>query len=130
MRKQAILLVLLFYISTFYVQTSAVSPSLLITEVLYDTPGTDSIEEWVEIYNPTGSTIDLTGWTLNDNSGTFTLSGSITAGAYITVARDTAGFNALYGFNPTITGMNLALGNSGDRAQLKDNSATLIDEVG
>jgi hypothetical protein len=33
---------------------------VLITEVLYATPGTDSIEEWIELYNPTGSAIDIT----------------------------------------------------------------------
>jgi Na+-transporting NADH:ubiquinone oxidoreductase subunit NqrC len=29
------------------------TPKVYITEVFYDTPGVDSEEEWVELYNPT-----------------------------------------------------------------------------
>ncbi len=39
---------------------------LLISEVLYDTPGTDEDEEWIEIYNPTASTIDLSHYKVGD----------------------------------------------------------------
>ena len=34
---------------------------LLITQVGYDTPGADSKEEYIEIYNPGGSAVSLSG---------------------------------------------------------------------
>lgn len=40
--------------------TGYVSPSLIINEIDYDNPSTDT-DEFVEIYNPTAGTIDLTG---------------------------------------------------------------------
>lgn len=38
--------------------------SLLITEIMYDPPVNESYDEWIEIYNPTNSTISLENWTL------------------------------------------------------------------
>ncbi|MCJ8270497.1 MAG: lamin tail domain-containing protein, partial [Psychrosphaera sp.] len=96
---------------------------LLVSEVLYDAPNSDSTEEFVELYNPSCTAVSLSGYALSDNSGTFNLSGTIGAGGYATIARDTNGFNNLFGQSPTISGMNLSLGNSGDRIILKNNGS-------
>ncbi|WP_199614183.1 lamin tail domain-containing protein [Paenibacillus alkalitolerans] len=105
------------------------SGKLLLSEVYYDTAGDDNVEEYVEIYNGTGSTVDLSGYKLSDNAGTFTLpSGtSIAAGQRLVVARDTEGFKALFGFEPDVSGMTLALSNSGDQVILKDSTETELD---
>lgn len=50
---------------------------VVINEVLYDTIDSQDIYkqegktrgQWVEIYNPTANPVDLTGWSLEDNSG-------------------------------------------------------------
>ena len=101
---------------------------LLVSEVLYDAPNNDSTEEFVELYNPSCNSVSLSGYSLSDNSATFNLSGSIGAGAYVTVARSSSGFNSLFGSAPTLSGMTLSLGNSGDRVVLKNNG-TEIDRV-
>lgn len=101
---------------------------LLVSEVLYDAPNNDSTEEFVELYNPGCSAISLNTYSLSDNAGSFNLSGTIAAGGYATVARNTSGFTALFGQAPTVTGMTLALGNSGDRMILKNNGSE-IDRV-
>jgi serine protease len=101
---------------------------LLVSEVLYDAPNSDSLEEFVELYNPDCSAVSLSNYALSDNSGTFNLSGTIAAGGYATVARDASGFNALFSQSPTVSGMSLSLGNSGDRIILKKNG-TEIDRV-
>jgi serine protease len=101
---------------------------LLISEVLYDAPSNDTTEEFVELYNPSCSSLSLSNYSLSDNAGSFNLSGTIGAGGYATVARDTNGFTNLFSQAPTVTGMTLALGNSGDRMILKNNGSE-IDRV-
>ncbi len=127
----------------------------LISEVFYDTPGTDSNEEWIEIYNPTSSAIDLSNYKLGDEetrNGTegmyrFPAGASIAAGAKITVALKSTGFFALYGFKPTYEVINtdasvpnmsvysawatgtISLGNTGDEVLLLNGSDAAVDVV-
>jgi hypothetical protein len=47
---------------------------------------TESVhDEWIELYNPTGQAIDVTGWTLraSDGSPDISLSGSVPARGYV-----------------------------------------------
>ena len=101
---------------------------LLVSEVLYDAPSSDTTEEFVELFNPSCSAVSLSNYSLSDNAGTFNLSGTIAAGGYATIARSSSGFSALFGQSATVSGMSLALGNSGDRIVLKNNGAE-IDRV-
>lgn len=105
---------------------------LVFSEIYYDTVGTDSVEEWIELYNGTGSTVDLGGWTITDNNGTgstytFPAGTTIAAGTYLTVAVNSAGFNALYGYDADLYGAIPALNNDGDTLLLKDSSAVEMD---
>lgn len=108
--------------------SQAANADILISEVLYDAPNSDSTEEFVELYNTSCSDVSLNGYSISDNSGNFNLSGSIAGGSYITIARSSSGFNSLFGQAPTLSGMSMALGNSGDRVVLKNNG-TEIDRV-
>jgi len=101
---------------------------LQISEVLYDTPGTDSIEEWIEIYNAGCEQVDLSSYQLKDNGATHTLSGTLAANTYFTIAKSSSGFEALYGFSPDASGLALSLGNSGDYVELY-NGGDLVDLV-
>jgi len=103
---------------------------LLIAQVGYDTPGDETKEEFVDLYNPTGSPVSLDGWTLTDNysSWNFPLGIVILPSAYLSVARDATGFQTLYGKQPDVAGLTLALGNTGDRLVLGD-GATEADFV-
>ncbi len=107
---------------------------VVFSEIFYDTPGTDSDEEWVELYNGTSNTVDLSGWTITDNNGTgssITLPSGTTiqSGTYLTIATNQAGFNALYSFDADIYGSLPALNNTGDALLLSDNTSSLIDAV-
>jgi methionine-rich copper-binding protein CopC len=42
---------------------------LVINEFDSNPAGTDSRKEWIELYNPTSGSVDLTGWTIRTNSG-------------------------------------------------------------
>jgi parallel beta-helix repeat protein len=102
-------------------------PRLYITEVFYDTPGVDSKEEWVELYNPTNSDIDISGLILRDNSNSWNLPFStvINARSTIIIARNETGFRNLYGVDPDVSGMALGLNNDGDILSLMDGNVTI-----
>ena len=62
--------------------------AVIITEIQDDPRGLDAEREYIELYNPGGAAVDLTGWWIQ-NCGTnrSALSGSIRAGEYLVVAR-------------------------------------------
>ncbi len=104
---------------------------LILTEVFYDTPGKDSEEEWIELYNPTTADLDSSGLILRDNFGNWTLPSDtvISANSTIIIARDRNGFLDLgYGLPPNISCMTLSLSNTGDVIELLDDD-TIIDMV-
>jgi len=96
--------------------------SLVIAQVAYDTPGDDATEEFVDLYNPTGADISLDGWGLADGAGSWAFPAGVVvyAGDYVSVARDAAGFQALYGLAPDVEGLSLSLNNTGDELTLYD----------
>lgn len=115
---------------------------LIITEVYYDTASTtaesDGPNEWIEIYNGTGATVDLTGWSVWDSAtsssdilGTTTLP----HGGFliITASSTTAGFWSIPATTtvivlPNSIGSN-GLSNNGDAVFLKNNSGVVIDSM-
>ena len=132
LRSKKLLLLIIFMLSNFVVFTVNSSPSgddIIVTEILYDAPNSDTTEEWFELFNPTDSAVDLSGWTIEDNYKSFSLSGTILAKDYFVVARQSAAFNALYGFDPDLDGSPLALSNSGDKLTLYNNVSTAVDFV-
>jgi PKD repeat protein len=67
-----------------------VTGHLVINEVESNPPGTDAGYEWVELYNPTGAAIDVSGWKLQTTAGvvaTYTIPGGTTiqAGGYLVI---------------------------------------------
>lgn len=64
-------------------------PELQITEVMPNPEGSDSGQEWIEIFNPTAQTISLTGVEVHDSQGkllTFTAQDVINPGQYAVVS--------------------------------------------
>ncbi|WP_428235481.1 lamin tail domain-containing protein [Gracilimonas sp.] len=108
--------------------------SIVFSEIFYDTPGTDSDEEWIEIYNGTSSTVDLSDYTVTDNNGTgssytFPSGSTIAPSSYFTVASNSAGFQSLYGFDADQYGSIPALNNGGDVLILTDGQSNEVDVV-
>jgi hypothetical protein len=102
-----------------------------ISQVAYDTPGNDAVEEWIELYNPTSAPIDVGSFRLADNGGSYTLPPStiVAPGKHLAIARNAAGFNALFGRAPGVAGMTLSLGNATDELRLLDLAGAEIDRV-
>jgi hypothetical protein len=85
-----------------------VAARLLITEVLYDGTLNDDGDEFIEIYNPNATTIDLGGYKIGDeetrgnSEGMYQFpDGTLLApDAVIVIARNAAQFRARFGFDP------------------------------
>jgi len=93
-----------YYFDVYFNTSGEPFPPLLINEVYYDTIGTDSDEEWVQIYNTTGSSISLNGWKVGDAETVdetgegmrrFPDGYSIASDDFVIVAQKNTGFVAL-----------------------------------
>ena len=151
----SLFLLTIFIISLTSVNVRAASSTLVISEVLYDPSGPEPDNEWFELYNLSGSTIDLSSYKIGDEETQgggegmkqFPGSASIAPGQVIVIANRATAFAASYGFNPDYeindtdagvpdllqysswAGGSIALSNSGDELLLLDGSDGLVDAV-
>lgn len=101
---------------------------VVINELAWMGTTTSSANEWIELYNTTGGSISLSGWTLASTDGTpgVSLTGSIGAYGYYLLERtdDTTvpGITA----DKIYTG---AMGDGGELMQLKDSGNNVIDSA-
>jgi len=104
---------------------------VVISEVYYDTSGTDSVEEYVELYNPTTSTIDISGWMVEDASSSYIIpaGSTIAPESYFTLARNGDTFLADYNKTVDVGDLSISLSNSGEQITLKDDNGIEIDFV-
>ena len=86
-KKQLVTGVLLIYILSSLIVVSTNQPlhasptqSLLINEVMYCPLENDNTNEWIELYNPSSHSIDVTGWTIADEKETDVIQGDETNG--------------------------------------------------
>ena len=131
------------------------TPTLLITEVYYDTPGEDSEEEWIEIANVGTAVLPLSDIKIGDEERfgegegmkRFPDEAVIEPGQVIVIAQTAVGFHSHFGFNPDYemsdsdpgvpdmrryllwaTG-DVALANDGDEVLLLDERNVILDSL-
>lgn len=104
---------------------------ITISEVMYDPLGTESDEEWIELYNPTGAGLNIGGWKLEDNTGSWTIPAGtiIGSGQFLCVARNGTAFQNRTGVAPHLSGLTLSLANSGDVVRIKDGTGHEVDRA-
>ncbi len=107
---------------------AASAGDVVINELAWMGTTGSTANEWIELYNTTGSSISLTGWTLRATDGTpnISLTGSIGAYSYYLLERTDD--NSVPGItaDKIYTG---AMGDGGELLELKDGSSTLIDSA-
>jgi len=90
-------------------------------------------EEWIELYNRSGTAIDLTDWSLNEGiEYSFSYGTTIAPRGYVIVTNDEAGMEANYPeLNPDIIvgDFEMKLSNKGEPIVLVDSNKNLADEV-
>jgi len=133
----------------------ASSPTLLVSEVLYDATGSEPDEEWIEIYNAGPSAVDLSNYKVGDEEelgGTegmlqFPADTSINAGQVIVIANNATAFSGIWGFAPDYemgdsgegvpdmipytawAGGAVQLANSGDEVLILDGGDAIVDAM-
>lgn len=115
--------------------------SIIINEIMYHhqpnwetdiTPFADSNEEWIELYNRSASTINITGWRLQGvGEFIFPATTQISGYGYLVVAKDSAALKAKY---PAISSKIIGdftggISNDGERIRLVNGTGVVIDEV-
>lgn len=102
---------------------------LAITEFENQPNNANAAAEFIEIFNYSTSTVDLSGWTLSDGGGVVhTFSGSLTSGAYMIVTRAESTFETEWSIVDTGTQVvgagSMVLANGGEPATLTNGSFT------
>ena len=124
--------ILLLFSITLLTLPSNSQPSshVVISEARINGTGSAENDEFIEIYNPTGVTVDLTGWTITSqnatggNQLTINLHSSLPPHKYLLVGD--AGMNPA----PDVALTSFSLTNPGGSIILKDNSQHVVDALG
>jgi len=119
------------------VSIAAYEGDVVINEVQYDPVqnGFDAAFEWVELYNRTGLTLDLTDWRIADNNSDDCLTGlELPPGGFLVIAADAGFYDNFPEFNYDIAfiadGMiGNGLNNDGDRLSLMNSDGVVIDSL-
>lgn len=121
---------------------SNIANHLVINEVMFnpDNPfctGGEPASEWVEIYNPTGSSVSLNGWTIYDGNSSDSLPNvTLNAGSFAIVTNcDSSEFTPIWPLPGGTLYIDLGssigngLANGGDEVRIDDSSQVTIDHV-
>src|SRR5574338_356769 len=99
--------------------TDSLADHVVINEVDTNPPGDDSktVSEWVELFNPTGSDVDIGGWkiastTVTKKTMTLPAGATIKAGQFLVYSYQSLWFSDV-----------------GEKVQLKDSEGNVVDET-
>ncbi|MFC1988478.1 lamin tail domain-containing protein [Chloroflexota bacterium] len=133
-----VMIVVLMTMTTLTVSAKKATPVLVINEIMANPRSvSDSDGEWIEIYNPTSSNIDIDGWTITDgetdhiidNGGPLVISdkGYLILGSNAD-SNVNGGVNVAYAYGSYFDG-GLGLSNNGDEVMLYDPDGVEVDRM-
>ncbi len=108
----------------------SIQAQIVINEIMYNSPdgGQDSTE-YIELFNNSGATVDLSGWNFTQGIDlTFAAGTSIAANSYLLVAGDAQAMMDAFGVT-AIQWESGGLSNGGEDIELVDASGVVIDLV-
>lgn len=109
--------------------------SVLITEVIYDLPGSDAGREWVEITNTGSDPVDVSKYRLFENGTNHVLtlsagSATLAAGEVAIIADNYSKFLADWPqYSGTLFDSSFSLSNTGETLEIKDDTLATLDSV-
>ncbi|MFN8145238.1 MAG: CotH kinase family protein [Bacteroidia bacterium] len=119
---------------TAYFTGAPAAVQLMISEINYNSDSASNSGDWIELYNPSNSALDISGWKFRDGADnhtyTFPAPTNIPANGYVVVASDLAKFSAI---NPGVTnvvgGFGFDFDNGGEDLRLYTNADVLYTSV-
>ena len=106
-------------------QQSQQSQNVYFLEIMYDPSGEETKEEYV-VLSGNG---DVSGWTISDNSGSWSIPQGTVINGKLMIARNSDAFKSVYGCTAHVSGFTRGLNNDGDQLTLKDNNGSQKDFV-
>lgn len=106
------------------------SSQVVITELMYNPPGPDTLLEYLEIHNRGNTAVDISNWTFTGITYTFPAGTSFPAGGYIVICANASQANlATLGVSNPRIWTNSALTNTGEKIELFNGSGASQDVV-
>jgi len=121
-------------ITPVFVEDNSALTDLMINEINYSSSDEHDTGDWIEIYNPSESTMDIGSWVIKDDDDEhsymipeLTL---IEGNGYLVITRDKEKFTALHpNVSPIVGDIGFGLSSSEDAVRLYNPSGELIDSV-
>jgi hypothetical protein len=108
------------------------SAELMISEIMYDSEGTDAGVEWLEIYNNGGDAVDVSSWHFFENNvhhGLFPENFKLLEpGAYAVIVQDSSKIKSIFG-NTNFIKSSFSLSNEGESLALSDPDKKITDTL-
>ncbi len=119
--------------AVFEPDTMTTSP-VVINEINYRSAANFDTEDWIEFYNSTGASLDISGWQFKDSDDAHVFvfpSGTVLpADGYIVLCRDTVAFRQFFPLVLNYVGeMNFGLSSSGEKVRIFDHLGNLVDSL-
>jgi len=137
--RSKIIVYLLILGGIFICPNFVLAADVVINEIMYNLPGTDSKHEWIEILNISDTEINLTGWKFNDGSNHILneppMNGGqglfrISIGEYIILTGDAITFLTDHpGFSGTVIDTVMSLNNTSATLKILDSESNEIDSI-
>ena len=120
-------------ISAVFEEADSELTAIVINEINYNSDKDSETEDWIELYNKSETTIDLSGWVLKDDDDdhqfVFSDGTTLSAGGFIVICRDTEAFKSIHSTENILGNMDFGLSSDGDCVRLYNDEGTLTDEV-
>jgi len=122
------------FVMAHFEKNNVISENVIFNEINYNSSTTFDPKDWVELYNPFSSPIDVSKWTFqdSDNSHKFTIPNNtvIPADDYLVLCRDLSAFHKFFpSVKNTIGDFDFGLNRNQDIVRLFDNMGNIIDSV-
>ena len=115
----------------FFISAASQVNALIISEIMYDPEGTNAPHRWVEIYNDTGSSINITSawkfveYNTKHSIASYQGGSNLPAGSYAIIAEDAQTFATEYSFTGILfdSAFSHPVTNTGDHLAIKETSS-------
>ena len=110
-----------------------ISEAIIINEINYNSSANFDGDDWIELYNASSESEDISNWTIkdDDDSHIFIIPDNtiLEANGYLVIVKDASKFAVHFPDIPFIGDLGFGLGGGGDQVRLFDTNENLVDFV-